>query len=59
MSISSHIEELESKHKKLDSQLVKEQKSVAATDQTLNTLKKEKLQLKDRIETLKVDISQS
>ncbi len=53
MSLSSHIEELKSKHKKLDTILDQERKSYAASQQTLATLKKEKLLLKDRIETLK------
>ncbi len=57
MSLNAHIEELESKHKKLDSKLIQEQKSYAISEQTINTLKKEKLQLKDRIETLKVNLS--
>ncbi len=57
MSLSSHIEELESKHKKIDSQLIREQKSYAASEQAITALKKEKLQIKDRIETLKIDIA--
>ena len=56
MSLSSHIEELESKHKQLDSKLDQERKSYASSEQTLVMLKKEKLLLKDRIETLKVEL---
>ncbi len=53
MSLSSHIEELEAKHRKLDSKLDQERKSYASSEETLVTLKKEKLILKDKIEMLR------
>ena len=57
MSLSSHIEELESKHRNLDRKLDEERKSTSVSETELNTLKKEKLLLKDRIESLRVSLN--
>lgn len=52
MSLSSHLEELQKKHRSLEDQVVAAQRSPGTDDLQVTRLKKEKLKIKEEIERL-------
>jgi len=52
MSVSAHIQELRRKHQTLSDQVEAAQRSPAANDLEIATLKKQKLRLKEEISRL-------
>jgi hypothetical protein len=56
MSLSTHLAELERKHRSLDTEIEKEQQHAHADDSKVATLKRKKLLLKDEIVKLKEEI---
>ncbi len=52
MSVHSHIEQLELRHRNLDEELSALAKSPSATDREVREVKRRKLQLKDEIARL-------
>jgi hypothetical protein len=56
MSLSTHLAELERKHRSLDTEIEREQQHVHADDQKVAVLKRKKLQLKDEIFRLREEI---
>lgn len=57
MAIEYHIQQLEEKHRKLDSQLGQMMTHPSTTDDDIADMKRQKLQLKDRISELKTGTS--
>ncbi len=57
MSIEAHLSELEKKHADLERQIEEELTHPGADDLHINTLKRQKLQLKDEIAKLKSEQS--
>jgi hypothetical protein len=53
MAIEAHIRELSDKHAKLDLAIQNEMKSLASDDIRIATLKRQKLKLKEELETLR------
>ena len=53
MAIDTHIEQLEAKHKKLESELGQMLTHLSATDVEIAEMKRQKLHLKDRIQQLR------
>ncbi|NBC21430.1 MAG: DUF465 domain-containing protein [Alphaproteobacteria bacterium] len=53
MSIQGRIEELSTRHRRLDQQIESEQKRPAADPVRLQELKREKLRIKEELRTLK------
>jgi hypothetical protein len=52
MSLESHLSELRRKHEALGQTIEREQRRPGADDLRINELKREKLQIKERIERL-------
>ena len=52
MAVQSHIESLKLRHQELESRLADMQSMASANPAELNDIKRKKLQIKDRIETL-------
>jgi Uncharacterized small protein len=52
MSLDNHLRELNSRHRKLDEVLQEEQRRPSADSLTLTKLKREKLKLKEEIQSL-------
>lgn len=57
MAIETHIEQLEAKHKQLESELGQMHNYPSATDLEIADMKRQKLHLKDRISQLRNDES--
>jgi hypothetical protein len=53
MSLENHLQELNSRHRKLDEVLQEEQKRPATDSLKLSRIKREKLKLKEEIQSLK------
>lgn len=53
MAVEMHIEKLEQRHQELESQLSELQCQPSVSDSRLADLKRQKLQLKDRIQKLR------
>ena len=53
MAIEAHIRELSDKHSKLDIAIQSEMRSLASDDVQVAALKRQKLKLKEELETLK------
>lgn len=53
MSIQGRIEELSSRHRRLDQQIEQEQKRPSADATLLQQMKREKLRIKEELRTLK------
>jgi len=58
MAIEYHIQQLEEKHRELDNQLGQLLAHPSTTDDDIADMKRQKLQLKDRISELKSGSSQ-
>jgi hypothetical protein len=56
MNLPSHLSELRRKHEALDMRIEQEQRSPAADDLTIASMKKEKLRLKDEIARLSATV---
>jgi hypothetical protein len=56
MSLSTHLAELERKHRSLDTEIEREQQYANSDDQKVSMLKRKKLQLKDEIARLREEI---
>jgi hypothetical protein len=56
MSLSTHLAELERKHRSLDTEIEREQQHAHADDQRVSVLKRKKLQLKDEIVKLREEL---
>lgn len=52
MSLSSHVEELKRKHRKLSDRVEEAQRAPSVSDTELAQLKKQKLRIKEEIERL-------
>ena len=55
MSLQSHLQELEQKHRALDATIAEEMMHPSADDARVRDLKKQKLALKQKIERLRAD----
>ena len=53
MAIEAHIRELSDKHSKLDIAIQSEMRSLASDDVQIAALKRQKLKLKEELETLR------
>jgi len=58
MAIEYHIQQLEEKHKELDNQLGQMLTHPSTNDDDIADMKRQKLQIKDRISELKGGVSQ-
>lgn len=52
MTVESHIDSLKMRHEELDGELQKKLKSTSINEEEIADLKRKKLQLKDRIQSL-------
>jgi hypothetical protein len=52
MSLTSHLQELKRKHQTLSEEVEQAQRAPGTNDQTIASLKKQKLRLKEEIERL-------
>jgi len=57
MSLDAHIVELSDKHRELDRRIEKEETQPGSDELTIHELKKQKLQLKDKMEKLRSTVS--
>ena len=57
MAIETHIEQLEAKHKQLETELGEMMKLPSASDVKIADMKRQKLQIKDRISRLQQNVS--
>ncbi len=57
MSLDAHIVELTDKHRELDRRIEKEETQPVSDELSIHELKKQKLQLKDKMEKLKSTVS--
>ena len=57
MALSAHIEELESRHKSLDEEIRRIHLSPSVEELKIVELKKKKLELRDRINALKMQMA--
>ncbi|MCF6199400.1 MAG: DUF465 domain-containing protein [Hyphomicrobiaceae bacterium] len=57
MSLDAHIVELTDKHRELDRRIEKEETQPGSDELSIHELKKQKLQLKDKMEKLKSTVS--
>ncbi len=55
MSLQSHLQELELKHRSLDQAILEEMAHPSSNDSRVRELKKQKLLLKQKIERLRAD----
>ncbi len=58
MSLEAHLDELAEKHRELDRRIEKEEAHPGSDDISIHELKKQKLQLKDRIEQLRASAAE-
>ncbi len=58
MSLENHLQELTSRHRKIDEVLQEEQRRPAADTLRLSKLKREKLKLKEEIRSLQTGLTQ-
>lgn len=56
MSLSNHLQELSARHKRIDAELQEEQRRPSADTLQLTRMKREKLKLKEEIQTLKSNL---
>lgn len=56
MSLSNHLQELSARHKRIDDELQEEQRRPSADTLQLTRMKREKLKLKEEIQTLKSNL---
>ncbi len=59
MSIQSHLAELERRHQALEDQLSDAIAHPSTDDITIASIKRKKLQLRDEIERVKIEVSQT
>ena len=57
MSLESHLTELVRRHQSIENAIALEESHLSSDDLKLNELKRKKLQLKDEIEKLKLDMT--
>jgi hypothetical protein len=57
MTVDSHIHQLEQRHKELEDKLEQALSHPSADDMEISAIKRQKLQIKDRIQQLKLEES--